>query len=181
MLRTIDGLVDILPRPETPLEVPTDSDWDRCRSELTVLPSDYRELLSLYGTGVIDDFLWIYNPAAANEHVNLVSKARIVVAALGESASRFPSKFTMKMFPETGGYLPFAGTDNGDSIFWVTHGSDPNRWPIAVMGPRSPEVVQFDLSLVPFLVRLLRRELHCSIFPADFPSEQPLSFTATFG
>ncbi|WP_197534769.1 SMI1/KNR4 family protein [Symmachiella dynata] len=168
-----------MPPPVIPLEIPSDDDWKRCKRDLTNLPDDYKDFLMQYGSGVVDDFLRVFNPAAENEHLNLISQAKIILSALEESSRNFPDMFSMPSYPATNGFLPFASTDNGDNIFWVVNGQNPNLWTIAVMGPRSPEVFRHESGFVEFLVAMIRSDIRCKIFPSDFPDAPPISFVAT--
>lgn len=170
----------LMPAPAEPLEVPTFEDWQRCERELTAVPDDYRSFVEAYGTGVIDDFIWLVNPISANKYLNLVSQSRIILDALEETSTKFPGMYPMPRFPDPGGLLPFAGTDNGDSLFWVTNGK-PNSWTVAVMGPRSPECYCYDCGMLEFVLALLRTELNCAAFPSDVPGTPPLLFHATLG
>lgn len=61
----------IVSPPAKPNEVPDARLWRAVESSLTKLPTDYRTLLSRYGTGSFDSFIWIFNPAARNPHLNL--------------------------------------------------------------------------------------------------------------
>lgn len=175
----MSNLSELMPPPAEPLEVPSDEQWKQCERDLTYLPSDYREFVQQYGTGVVDDFLWVFNPAAENEHLNLFSQSKIILAALEESSREFPDVFTMPRFPSRNGLLPFAGTDNGDNIFWVVNGRNPDEWTIAVMGPRSPELFRHHSGFVQFLISMIRSDLRCKVFPSDFPDDPPISFVAT--
>lgn len=176
----IERLKAVLRPPETPLEVPNESDWMRAERVLTRLPSDYREFLEAYGTGAIDQFLWVYNPASQNEYLNVIRQAERVLGALKETTEAFPSRFPMKRFPDRGGFLPCAITDNGDSVFWVTTG-EADEWTIAVMGPRAPEVYSHHGGLVEFLYDVLTRRVVCDRFPLDFPSDDGPAFTSMTG
>jgi len=174
----IDELAELMPLPPQPLEVPSWKDWRRYEHELTKLPGDYKEFIRRYGTGVIDDFLWVFNPAADNPYLNLISQAQSILPALEETSRKFPDLFSVPTFPEVSGFLPFASTDNGDNVFWVADGK-PDQWTIAVMGPRSPDCFYHGVGIVDFLVSMIRGDTRCRIFPADFPSDPPLKFVAT--
>jgi hypothetical protein len=104
---------------------------------------------------MIDEFVYILNPASANRYLNLVRRGEELLAAFRETKSNLPTAFDMPFFPESDGYLPYGVTDNGDTLFWVTTGA-PGEWTTAVMGPREPEVFLFPGGVVEFLAELLR-------------------------
>lgn len=170
-----------MPVPAVPLEIPSDEDWKQCERILTALPDDYKAFLASYGTGVVDDFLWVFNPASKNTHLNLNAQIELILSALSQSERAFPEVFSMPRFPAANGFLPVAGTDNGDSLFWVVDGPKPNNWTIAVMGPRSPKVFSHNSGFVAFLRGLIRGDVHCDIFPSDFLRSPTVSFVATLG
>lgn len=168
-------LAELLPPPGIPLEVPSEDDWTRVESRLGSLPSDYRRFLSVYGTGLIDEFVWIFNPSTVNENVNLEQQSKTILEGLADSARQFPDVFTMPRYPEPCGFLPFGSTDNGDNLFWITKGN-PDDWTVAVMGPRSPDHVSHEGGMVDFLCSILSKEVQCKVFPDDFPADAPLEF-----
>jgi len=179
-MNSLKELVEVLAPPESPLEVPAESDWSRCKRDLGMLPSDFIDFLSIYGTGTIDEFLWIFNPASKNEFLEFESSIRRILEALRETASQFPGDFPMPIYPDPGGFLPFGTSDNGDTLFWVTEG-EPDEWKVAVMGPRSPDVFHFSGGMVEFLTQVLLRKVSCDRFPDDFPGDPPITFTPTTG
>lgn len=169
-------LTKILPPPSSPVDLPSEKDWKRVDAVLGTVPADYRTFVSIYGTGQIDQFIWILNPASANEYLNLVSGGRANLKALAESKGEFPETFTMSLFPNEEGFLPFGITDNGDTLYWVTGGA-PDEWTVAVMGPRAPETFHFRGGVVDFLLAVLNRRVICDRFPNDFPGDPPFAFT----
>ena len=176
-MNELKDLTELLPPPTTPLEVPTADDWLQTERSLGFLPSDYRQFIELYGTGQIDEFVWIFSPSTTNEYVNLQSQVTAILRGLADSADQFPDVFGMPRHPEPGGLLPFGSTDNGDNLFWVTKGP-PDEWTVAVMGPRSPDIYKYNVGLVAFLRQLLSDEIQCKVFPEEFPADSPLEFAS---
>lgn len=66
--------------------------------------------------------------------------------------------------PEPGGILPWATTDNGDTLYWLTDG-DPDSWPILIRESRGPGRVVYPFGVAEFLHRWLSGKLTCPIFP----------------
>lgn len=170
MLKVIDRLATVLPPPARPCELPSDNDWRVCSGVLGSLPEDYRQMVSRYGTGSINHFMWVLSPGAQSEFLNIVEVSRANLGALRETREEFPEMYVLKIFPEPGGFLPCAGTDAGDTIYWETIG-DPANWTIAVMGPRSPKVFRFPGSICEFLVSLLSGGEAAARFD-DFPGDE---------
>lgn len=167
-------LLSVLSPPNMPLERPDPANWQEVEKALgTQLPEDYKQFLEVFGTGRIDRFLWVYSPVSKNPFLNLFNE-RDECAATAFALKRdfglellpFPA------YPELGGLLPWAGTDNGDRLYWLT-GGKPDAWPIVVAPAREPEYQRFSMSMTSFLARTLRKRLVCQIFPENFPTEAP--------
>jgi hypothetical protein len=75
--------------------------------------------------------LWILNPFAANRYLNLVQQARRQLEAERMIRAERPSDMPFSLHPERGGLFPWAMTDNGDRLYWLTEG-DPNHWPTVI-------------------------------------------------
>lgn len=173
-MKIMDKLVELMPPPKDPIEIPTVATWETCERSISELPLDYKYFLGQYGTGVIDGFMWIYSPAAKNRYLDLRLRGQEILDAIAESSAKSPSLYPTS-FPTAGGLLPLGCTDNGDTIYWVTEGS-PCEWKIAVMDARSPRVYRYDGGLVSFLVSVMSRSIEGGVFPEDFPTALPVAF-----
>jgi len=59
----LTSLRKVLPPPATPTETTGAGSWPPVEASLGIhLPGDYKEFIDVYGTGVIGDFLWVFNP-----------------------------------------------------------------------------------------------------------------------
>jgi hypothetical protein len=162
----IDNLLAIIPPPPVPVEASGEA-WEKVEERLgAVLPDDYKEFICHYGSGLISNFIGIYNPFSKRININLLEQSERQLWALrtliGEG-----EVCPYELFPTPEGLLPFGRTENGDALHWLTCGS-PGNWSIVVNDSRSPEYEQFDCSLSEFLVGILTQKKHCSIFPPDF-------------
>ena len=168
---SIQRLIAVLTPPSIPLEVPELNGWSAVEQTLGSLPTDYKEFVERFGSGTIDDFLWIMNPFSANKHGNLLSAKEGALNALRElRAGGEPCPY--RLYPEPEGLLPFGQTDNGDVLFWSRQGR-PDDWAVVVNASREPEYEEFHFNLTDFLAYVLSREVRCSIFPEAFPSDHP--------
>src|SRR5947209_4673448 len=132
---SIELLESIIAPPENPQEVPDSTLWQAVETDLTRLPADYKDFVSRYGTGSIDSFIWIFNPASRNPHLNFQQQVRKQLEVLREINERETEPF-IPLFPNSSGVLPFGITDNGDLLFWETNG-DPDNWAVGVFEARS--------------------------------------------
>jgi SMI1-KNR4 cell-wall len=168
---SIERLLAILTPPPAPAETPPREGWHEVESRIgTALPGDYKAFVERYGTGSIDSFLWIFNPFSRNEHVNLIAQVQTQLDALRALRDEFGEDLPYSLYPDDGGLLPFAATDNGDVLHWKTEGT-PDEWTVVVNDSRAPEYEEFRSGLTDFLSNLLTRAEACRIFPSGFPQE----------
>jgi hypothetical protein len=172
-MNELDYLKQILPPPTAPLELPSDAIWAECESELIRMPTDFKEFLESYGTGAIDGFLWIFNPASKNPNLNLVLQVKRQLSALSHLLREKAESRVYAVFPEDGGLLPFGITDNGDVLFWRTLGS-PENWSVVVGESRAPEYNEYKRTMTGFLTSILSKQEVVPVFPQDFPNSPPL-------
>jgi hypothetical protein len=169
-MKSNNGLLRISPPPTRPVDA--EGDWSRVETVLCALPDDYKSLVKTYGVGCFDGFIWLLSPFSQVEHLNLVHQARLASKAYTELYSEFGEEKLYPIFPEKGGLLPFALTDNGDYVFWKAVGS-PEDWKVVVGAAREPRYERFNFCATEFLAGVLSHKLKCEIFPADFPTETP--------
>lgn len=171
-MKFLEQIRSILHVPSDPTEVPPSCGWDALEGRMgTALPQDYKLFIHEFGSGRIDRFLWIFNPFSANPYLNLEHALKTQTAALSELRT-YGEEIPFACFPESEGILPFAITDNGDVLYWITAGS-PCHWTVIVNEARGPEWQHFKMPFSEFLAGLLIKRISCEVFPDDFPSESP--------
>lgn len=174
-MKDIKELCSVLRPPVVPQYGQGKLDWNYIENIMgTELPSDYKEFISVYGTGAIDNFIWVHDPLEdVEEYFNTIN---MKLWAYSETKRDYPEYYCHDVFPEKGGLLPVAVTDNGDEIYWITHGK-PDFWSIVVYESRSEEHFEYNGSLIDFLYDLVTMKIKCSVFPEDFPSRVPVFST----
>jgi len=171
---TIDSFESILAPPKSlAAQTPSAELWLAIEERLGIaLPADYKAFILRFGTGCIDEFLWVYSPFTSNENLNLLTRAAQVREGFQTLRMSPFDEVPYPLFPEHGGLLSWGATANGDFLFWRTQGA-PDRWSIVVAEARAPLYQEFALQTTDFLSGLLQRKVVCSIFPSDFPSGEP--------
>ncbi|WP_432978330.1 SMI1/KNR4 family protein [Dactylosporangium sp. CA-233914] len=166
-------LVEMVPPPSAGRPAP---DWRDVESRLgVVLPADYKRLVEVYGPGRFGDFLEVYTPGAASQWVDIFHQA-----GRGEWRVQQFVQHGEQLPVEPSSLLPVAGTDNGDTVYWVRKPLDqPDRWTIVVNQARNfLDWPAFDGGLVEFLVAVFSKEHKNRAFPDDFPDPvEPTVFT----
>lgn len=162
-----------------PVPVGAEGDWAAAEARLgTPFPSDYREFVRRYGEGHLAGFIGVLAPFATNPYANIFDRAEQLRATELEFARcglpTFQQESQFALFPQPGGLLQVALTDNGDTIYWLTVGT-PDEWVIIVNGSRMPVYERFECSLTEFLAGIVSSEIQTNAFPA-FSKEARFSF-----
>ncbi|WP_405813255.1 MULTISPECIES: SMI1/KNR4 family protein [unclassified Streptomyces] len=172
--------IEHLTRAIPPTDAPRAHDWTRVEEELgTILPSDYKQLVDLYGGGLFDDAIWVLEPDCPNEHHDLVVGNHIRVEAqrgLWKGGEPKPAELD-----EAGSRtIAWAETENGDCLYWLARpGQEPAQWTVAIKEGRGREGEFHARSCCEFLRSvLLTGGTESDVFH-DFPTEEPHAFVSS--
>ena len=148
-------LVDLIPPPDSPVR--NDGDWKRFASSNGFWPpEDYRMLIREYGTGTFANWLTLIEPFNHNwSFLQYVDKECRSLRGRGP------------IWPEEGGFLPWATTSSGDHVGWRTLGGR-EAWTTLFWG-KGGDVHDFQVSAVGFLIGLVERNLGDPAFDRDNP------------
>jgi hypothetical protein len=161
----LEQLRQLLPPPADPVEPGRPDSWAEVEGALgTELPGDFKAFTELYGSGKVDDFLYLFNPFTAGQDGNLLVEKNRVLEGYRQTRARFPERLPLPPFPEPGGVLPLGRTDNGDELYWVTQG-DPDRWPVALLESRAARQEVYPMPVTGFLAALAANQLTSRILP----------------
>lgn len=164
--------IDQLTRMVAPPSLPVGSggDWGYLEAELgTSVPADYIQLFEHYGRGKFVDFCRLLDPFGPVEWrdvftaPSLVASARLLLDQQGPIRADFPDSYPYPLFPERGGLLQWAVTDNGDYLCWLTNGQ-PDNWQIIVWDSRR-RYEKYDIGAVDFLQRWFGGHIDSAILP----------------
>ena len=171
----LERLRRLLPPPAHPVEAGRPDGWAEVEAALgTGLPSDFKAFTELYGSGTIDDFLYLFNPFTQGQDGNLLVERDRVLAGYRQTRAGFPDRLPWPPFPEPGGVLPLGRTDNGDELYWVTQGQ-PDGWPVALLEARAAVQEVHPMPVTGFLAALAANQLTSRVLPDDLlgrPSHQ---------
>jgi hypothetical protein len=131
------------------------------------LPNDFKELISIYGCGAINDFLWLLDPFSKNQDLNF-EKSRYFIDAYAVMKEDFASDYPRPKYPARESFFPWAVTDNGETFVWLIDG-EPNSWTVAIHSSDQSEEEIYNYGCVEFLFRLLSNEISSKILPSQFP------------
>ena len=150
---SIERLLKLVPPPAEPYDVGPASEWPSFEKQLgTKLPSDYREFVLHYGTGLFAGLYLVYNPFAKSPYMSLLR----CVQEQPEIASPTDE---YSFFPEKGGLLPWGKDENGNFYYWRPAGK-PDKWTVVQCEERGDGYMAHDLGMSEFLLGVLARIIH---------------------
>lgn len=165
----IEELTALVVPPESPSEVLAKPGWNAIERKLGVrLPSDYKEYVTTYGSGLLGNFIIVANPFSAHEGVELFSIIEMLCTELRERKNNEGENgVAYAIYPEGSGLLPWGGDENGNGLYWLMEGT-PDRWPCLVGAGRDSRWERFDMPMTSFLAKALSGEIKCKIWPPGF-------------
>jgi hypothetical protein len=126
----VQKILQLIPPPASTLYKVTDQSFLEVEKQYKIVfPNDYKEILSIYGSGTFCDTLYIASPFGTNSlfdsHFKRIEFYHTMLKGfpVQEDKPRFP------IFPEPGGLLEIGGDDNANVLMWkidYTH----NTWPL---------------------------------------------------
>lgn len=150
----------------------TAADWEATERTIHItLPADYKEFVSAYGPGCINDQVYLFHPRAARgDHgLRLESLWGQASHSYGELTPSDPHSHRHPMYPEEGGYLAVARSISGNHIFLVPPDANTGQWQVAVeMGGW----FTFEMTFADFLWAALREELDVPVIQGEPSFEQ---------
>ncbi|MFD9125831.1 SMI1/KNR4 family protein [Kitasatospora sp. NPDC059571] len=162
-MTTIDDLVALVPPPAHPRDA--SGDWLQVEESLGLqLPADFKSLTAAYGLGQFVDFITPLTPFGSHEL--LLRSARRLLASEASFRKENPNLCPYPYYPEAGGLLEWAGTDNGDRLCWLTQGH-PDTWRVVSWNPRGWHYDAHDTNAVGFLHGWLSGRLNTTVFSAN--------------
>jgi ribosomal protein L7/L12 len=162
-MATIDDLVRLVPPPEAPVDAI--GDWERVETDLALkLPSDFKMLIQRYGFGQFASFIILLSPFGP--HAMLFYEARRLQEDNRPFLETHPDLRSYAFYPEPGGLLPWARTDNGERLCWLTEGR-PDTWTTVIWNPRAWDFEAHAVGAVAFLHGWLTGQTCKRIFSYD--------------
>ncbi|WP_063063506.1 Lsr2 family DNA-binding protein [Nocardia violaceofusca] len=159
-MTSIADLLRICPPPAHPVSV----DWGAVESTLGVkLPTDYKQLATMYGPGNFCEYLRVYHPHGPTEWVNLFGPMPATLRRQLRD-DRDTGRFPVPHAPDS--LFACGVTDNGEYLFWIAEpADDPDHWRLAINEARGPRWYTFDGSLVAFLAASFSGRIEVPLFP----------------
>ncbi|GAA3368202.1 hypothetical protein GCM10020367_05600 [Streptomyces sannanensis] len=155
------------------------ADWESVEARSGVIfPGDYKEFISAYGPGCVNDQLYFFHPRAGEgpESLGLESLWEQAAYAYGELSRSYPELYPHSLYPAKDGVIPVARSTSGNYVFLVPPERESREWRVAVdVG----QWVVLELQFVDFLWSALRGELFVPIIEGD-PSFEQVGFVEPY-
>lgn len=161
----IQELETILAPPAEPAETGSFEEWTDVYKNIKGLPTDYFDFINKYGTGSINNFIWVLNPFSLNHYLNLLNRLPVIVNAFSVDCSEEISN-KYNFYPAAGGLIPLAITDNGDSILYYKN-EFSGAEKIVIIDGRANYVSEFDMGFTEFLFKLCNNQITQDILPSE--------------
>ncbi|MEV5786789.1 SMI1/KNR4 family protein [Streptomyces sp. NPDC052287] len=160
-MTVFDDLVSHVPPPSRPLWA--SGDWNKVESVLGLeLPTDFKQLVGAYGAYHFAGFLTPLTPFGGRDL--LVGPAKRLLDQERGFRDSNPEACPYPFYPEPGGLLPWARTDNGDNVCWLTDRT-PDEWTVVCWNPRGWYYDAHPVGAVEFLAGWLSGHLSTTVFP----------------
>jgi hypothetical protein len=172
----LDALRLLTPPPAEGPYLGDDIDWEELFERLgTKLPAEYITLMELYGFGCWRGWLRFNAPLRTHER-GLLLDVEWLTDTYRSHRDEHPDQYPLSMWPEPGGFLPFADTIDSDYIGWLTEGDDRDAWPLTVWSRHADQGPPWELGLIDTLVAWLRGEFGGVGLPGLDGEDDPLEF-----
>ncbi|MEV6238970.1 SMI1/KNR4 family protein [Lentzea sp. NPDC051838] len=158
--------------------------WQEAERRLGfVFPEDYKRLMTVFGTGLFDDFVALVSPA--EDEVAFDEFERDFAEALelaGERVAR--GTLPHRLFPQPGGLIPWGGAGDGVTLFWRTDSGGPDDWTVVYCDDDFSRWEEYQGDTSAFLLDLLAGRItsdllgfepveHPEFTPAEAEDEEP--------
>ncbi|MFD5341945.1 SMI1/KNR4 family protein [Streptomyces hawaiiensis] len=132
-------------------------DWGVAATELGVpsFPSDYRDFVTSFGAGSIEDsvYVWVPRPGTTGAPLTV---GRLPASAVGSESMRVWQGSEAGSRHRLEDMLVWGQTSSADALCWVASDLDPDNWPVAVWERQGGGWQVHDVGMVEFLLGLLR-------------------------
>ncbi|MGW7277361.1 hypothetical protein ACWGIV_03410 [Streptomyces sp. NPDC054844] len=136
------------------------------------IPANHRALITAYGIGCFDEFLWIFAQDAPNVQLDIAERTHQMHSDFQGKALREVGRVLDECLAGPDDLIQWGATDNADVLAWIAKGS-PDAWPTVIIQAGQLRAVVSAGSSTSTVLDLLRGALRIPFFPDDFPDRRP--------
>jgi hypothetical protein len=164
----------LVPPPSRPCELGDIKNWPAVEEKLSLsLPTDYRDFVLTYGTGLFARFYIIYNPFSTSEWSNLEICVERLCSQEREFKRDWPDRVPFPIYPECPGLLPWGGDENGNYYYWLTDGR-PDSWQVVSDEVRGEGFREYGRCMTDFLCDVMTGKIEA--LAGDYPKDEDRIF-----
>jgi hypothetical protein len=169
---SLEKLIGLVMPPQRPLQLPNKSMWEELELKSgLIFPSEYKNCISLYGSGEFSQYLYVINPfwnfweglkrkkLTYNEWIQRKLKDYLFLK------EGFSVEYPFSIYPEKAGLYPWATTVEGEVLYWEVEG-EPNTWS-TILYSNGWEHERWQISTTDFLYKWLTGNLATTILPTQ--------------
>lgn len=171
----VDHLIQLVGAPAHPAGRADIDDprWSDIEYRLDLqFPADYKELIATFGTSTWGGFLNVLNPFSTLAALHLERAGRGMLGTIHGVRRVEPEAVPYSVFPEKCGLFPWAITDNGDALFWLTEGPS-SWWSTVILEARGSERERHVLTASAVIYEFLTAKLQSPLLLEPFGGNQP--------
>jgi hypothetical protein len=127
-----------------------------------------------YGAGGWSNWLRFFTPLRTNGR-GLADHAAQVLDGYRSLPADFPQYHPLPVWPEPGGFLPFARSIEGDNLGWLTEG-DPDTWALIISPRHADQGPPLPGKLIDTLLEWLRGRFETEGLAGLDELDDPLEF-----
>lgn len=152
--------------------------WDALFARLgTVLPREYVRLMDRYGAGSWSEWLRFFTPLRTPDHERcFITNVDEALDGYRQLRAAHPHMYPLAVWPEPGGFLPFANSIDGDHLGWLTEGDNPDTWPLVIWPRHAQQGPPLENALMDTLLAWQRGALATEGLPGLDQDDDPVEF-----
>ncbi|MGW5867174.1 SMI1/KNR4 family protein [Streptomyces sp. NPDC055239] len=152
--------------------------WQTLFAELgTDLPREYVTLMERYGAGCWSEWLRFLTPLRSSDHERrFLTNVEEVLDGYRQLKAGHPDMHPLPVWPEPGGFLPFANSIDGDNLGWLTESDSPDAWPLVIWPRHADQGPPLESRLTDTLLAWQRGTLETEGLPGLDQDDDPVEY-----
>ncbi|WP_454854036.1 hypothetical protein [Promicromonospora soli] len=132
-----------------------EADWSEVEAALRlVLPRDFKDLVEVFGGGVISRAFIVYTIGTADPY-SIVDRWRALESAYRANPYSRPKYHPYELYRHgSAGLLEWGSSTAGDRFYWYVDPDSEAPWPIVANSPDEPQFYEFEMAASEFVWRV---------------------------
>ncbi|MFF5257941.1 hypothetical protein ACFY4C_03270 [Actinomadura viridis] len=131
------------------------------------IPCDYKGLVARFPRGVFNDYLTVAVPGDNGDETDLIGGFEFVLEDFRNWRSNEPDMIPYPLYPEPQGLVPWGGSTQGETFFWLPEGADPDEWDVVAVSSDGSGWRRFPASATDFVTAVVTGTLRSDVIAHD--------------